>query len=155
MDRSLGKTFNHISRNIHWMIKHQLEPYGVGSGQHFFLFLLDRTPGITQNEVSNITDIDKATAAKGLAKLEQQGYIERFPDKGDRRIRRLYLTKEGKEVIPRIKESLTRVTEVCSTKLTEEELEMLFYLLDKVENSLSTYIDSHIQSSTNTDEENP
>lgn len=129
------------------MIKHQLEPYEVGSGQHFYLFLLDRTPGITQNEVSRGTGIDKATAAKGLAKLEQQGYIQRVPDKADRRVRRLYLTEKGKDIIPKVKESLARVTEVCSAELTQEELEQLFSLLDKVEHSLSTYIKHHIAAS--------
>ena len=153
-DRSLGKTINHISRNIHWMVKHQLEPYGVGSGQHFFLFLLDRSPGMTQNEVSVKTDIDKATAAKGLSKLEQQGYITRVPDERDRRIRRLYLTESGKEIIPKVKESLARVTEVGAAELTGEELEQLFSLLDTVENSLSTYITTCMKSSPDSDKGN-
>ncbi|MGE4585665.1 MAG: MarR family winged helix-turn-helix transcriptional regulator [Sphaerochaeta sp.] len=152
-DRSLGKTFNHISRNIHWVVKHQLERYGVGSGQHFFLFLLDQSPGITQNEVSRKTNIDKATAAKGLAKLDLQGYIKRVPDTEDRRLRRLYLTEKGKEIIPKIKESLAQVTEICSADLSEKELEVLFSLLDKVESSLSTYVDSHITSFLSIDKE--
>ena len=128
------------------MIKHDLEPYGIGSGQHFYLFLLDRSPGITQNEVSRGTDIDKATAAKGLAKLEQQGYIERIADDEDRRIRRLYLTEKGKAIIPRVTEGLMKITEVCSAELTGEELEQLFALLDKVEHSLSGYIETRMSS---------
>ena len=140
-ERSLGRQLSHISRNIRWLIQRDLETIGVGSGQHFFLHLVQRHPGITQNEVSRITDIDKATAAKGLAKLEQRGYLRRIPDRDDRRIRRLYLSEEGEAVMPQIEATLRRVTEVCSTDLSSEELEELFGLLDKVEASLGRYIE--------------
>ncbi len=124
------------------MIRHELDSYGVGSGQHFLLFLVHQHPGITQNEVSRKTGIDKATAAKGLARLEQLGYLERIPDRSDRRVRRLYLTGAGTSLIPAIKASFRQVTEVCSAELTEEELDELFRLLDKVEHSLSCHIQS-------------
>ena len=140
-ERSLGKQISHISRNIRRMIQRDLETIGVGSGQHFFLHLVQRHPGITQNEVSRITDIDKATAAKGLAKLEQRGYLRRIPDQDDRRIRRLYLSESGEAVMPQIEATLRRVTEVCSTDLSAEELEELFGLLDKVEASLGRYVE--------------
>jgi len=140
-ERSLGRQISHISRNIRWMVQRELEAIGVGSGQHFFLYLVQRHPGITQNEVSRITDIDKATAAKGLAKLEQRGYLRRIPDRDDRRIRRLYLSEEGEAVMPQIEATLRRVTEVCSTDLSAEELGELFRLLDKVEASLVRYIE--------------
>jgi len=140
--RSLGKTIHHISRGIHWMVKHQLDEYGVGSGQHFFLFLVDQQPGITQNEVSRKTDIDKATAAKGICRLEERGYIRRVPDQKDRRVRHLYLTERGKEIIPTIRNSFRKVTEICSAELTSGEQEQLFLLLHKVDHSLSTYIET-------------
>ena len=42
--------------------------------------------------------------------------------------------------MPQIEATLRRVTEVCSTDLSAEELEELFRLLDKVEASLELYI---------------
>ena len=140
-ERSLGKQISHISRNIRWMIQRDLEAIGVGSGPHFFLRLIQRYPGVTQKEVSRITDVDKATVAKGLAKLEQRGYLRRIPDRDDRRIRRLYLSEAGEAVMPQIEATLRRVTEVCSTDLSSEELEELFGLLDKVEAALGRYIE--------------
>ena len=139
-ERSLGKQISHISRDIRWMIQHELEPCGVGSGTHFFLHLIEQHPGITQNDLSGKTDIDKATAAKGLAKLEQQGYLQRIPDSEDGRVRRLYLTKAGKAIMPAIRATLRRVTEVCATDLSRKELDELFRLLDRVEAALGHYI---------------
>lgn len=139
-ERSLGKQISHISRNIRWMIQHELESCGVGSGTHFFLHLIEQHPGITQNELSRKTDIDKATAAKGLARLEQQGYLQRIPDTEDRRVRRLYLNDAGRAIMPDIQATLQRVTEVCSADLSQAELDELFRLLDQVEAALGRYI---------------
>ena len=140
-ERSIGKQISHIARNICWMIQRELETIGVGSGQHLFLRLIQRHPGITQKEVSRKINIGKATAAKGLAKLERCGYLRRFPDRDDRRLRRLYLSETGEAVMPQIQATLRRVTAVCSADLSSEELEQLFDLLDKVEASLGSYIE--------------
>ena len=99
----------------------------------------NRHPGSTQNEIAEI-DIDKATAAKGLAKLEQAGYLRRVPDQRDRRVRRMFLTTEGEAVIPKIEATLRKVTKVCASDLSENEVDELFRLLDKVEASLVDYI---------------
>lgn len=140
--RSLGKQISHIARNIRWMIQRDLENIGVGSGPHFFLHLIERNPGITQNDVSRLTDIDKATAAKGLAKLERLGYVQRKPAPDDRRVRQLYLTEAGQAVMPHIRDTLRHVTEVCAQDLSAGELDELFRLLGKVEASLGRYIES-------------
>jgi DNA-binding MarR family transcriptional regulator len=89
-----------------------------------------------------MTDIDKATAAKGLARLERIGYVRRQPAPRDRRVRQLFLTEAGQAVMPHIKATLRHVTEVCAEDLTAAELDELFRLLGKVEASLDRYIES-------------
>jgi DNA-binding MarR family transcriptional regulator len=138
--RSLGKQISYIARGIRWIVEHELAQLGVGSGTHFFLRVIHLNPGITQNELSEQTQIDKATAAKGLAKLGFLGYLTRVPDTKDRRFRRLYLTDAGKRVIPSIQATLRHVTEICAANLDDEELDELFALLDRVEDALSTHI---------------
>ena len=139
--RSLGKLISHIARNIRWMIQRDLEHIEVGSGPHFLLHLIDRKPGITQNELSRMTNIDKATAAKGLARLERLGFVQRQPAPHDRRVRQLYLTEAGRAVMPHIRDTLRHVTEVCAQDLTTAELDELFRLLGKVEASLGRHIE--------------
>lgn len=138
--RSLGKQINYLARGIRWVVEHELAPLGVGSGTHFFLRVIHQNPGITQNELSRRTQIDKATAAKGLARLESLGYLSRVPDTGDRRIRRLYLTKAGERIIPSVYATLRHVTGICSVNLDTGELDRLFALLDRVEGALSAHI---------------
>ena len=138
--RSLGRQISYIARSIRWIVEHELGQLGVGSGTHFFLRIIHLNPGITQNELSEQTQIDKATAAKGLAKLGSLGYLTRVPDTKDRRFRRLYLTDAGQRIIPSIHATLRRVTEICATNLNAKELGELFTLLDRVEAAVSTYI---------------
>jgi DNA-binding MarR family transcriptional regulator len=138
--RSLGKQISYIARGIRWIVEHELSQLGVGSGTHFFLRIIHLNPGITQNELSEKTQIDKATAAKGLAKLEFLGYLTRVPDTRDRRFRRLYLTDAGERIIPSIQATLRHVTGICATNLNAKELQELFALLDRVEDAVSTHI---------------
>jgi DNA-binding MarR family transcriptional regulator len=138
--RSLGKQINYIARSIRWIVEHELAQLGVGSGTHSFLRTIHSNPGITQNELSEQTQVDKATAAKGLAKLEALEYLTRVPDTKDRRIRRLYLTDAGERVIPTVHATLRHVTEICAANLYAREIDELFTLLDRVEEAVSKYI---------------
>ena len=138
--RSIGRKLSHISKSIQWIVRQELEPFGIGSGQHCFLMIAGNMPGITQNEISVRSGIDKATAAKGVFKLEKLGYLKRICDSNDKRVRRLYLTEKGKGVIPEIRKCLNHVTEICSDNLSPEEIDYLFKLLDKIEDSANNYL---------------
>ncbi len=140
-ERSLGRSINHISRLVHWLVRNELEAYGVGSGQHAIMVLVYRYPGITQNEISSKGCVDKATVAKGLAHLEKLSLLRREADPDDRRLRHVYLTDAGSELMPVIIACLRNVTDTCSAGLTPDETDVLFSLLDKVEHALVDYIE--------------
>jgi DNA-binding MarR family transcriptional regulator len=56
--------------------------------------------GKSQDELSALIKIDKATTARSLAKLEDKGYIIRKTDSADNRVRRVYLTGKAKKFAP-------------------------------------------------------
>ena len=113
-DRSLGRQINYLARAIRWIADAELKETGLSTATYTFLRVVHRNPGITQNALGEETQIDKATAAKGVAKLESIGYLKRVPDHHDGRVRRLHLTDVGKRVIPSVKAALRRVTEICA-----------------------------------------
>ncbi len=99
--KSFGKHITGIYRHLQIIINHDLNPFGLGSGQYvFFLGTLAQNEGISQKELSAIIKIDKTTTAKALKKLESEGYIFRQQDLDDKRYNRLYLTDKGTEFIP-------------------------------------------------------
>lgn len=88
-------TFNFRPAN-----NNRLNSYGVGSGQYIFISAIYKNPGISQKDLTNLIKIDRATTAKALLKLEQNGYIDIIKDEDDKRYHKLYLTKKGIDFIP-------------------------------------------------------
>ena len=138
--RSLGRQIHHIGRAIRWVADHELRETGLSTATYLLLRGIHDNPEMTQNELCEHSQVDKATVAKGVAKLESLGYVSRVVDSNDGRIRRLQLTDAGRRIIPSVHAALRRVTEICAADLTNAELEELLDLLDRVENALSTYV---------------
>ena len=138
--RSLGRQIHHIGRAIRWVADHELSETGLSTATYLLLQGIHDNPEMTQNELCEHSQVDKATVAKGVAKLESLGYVSRVVDSHDGRIRRLQLTDAGRRIIPSVHAALRRVTEICAADLTNAELQELFELLDRVENAISTYV---------------
>lgn len=59
------------------------------------LATLGRDPGLTQSELAERLDIEKAPLGLALVWLEQAGWIRRAPDPRDRRVRRVHLRERA------------------------------------------------------------
>ena len=88
---------NQASTFLNTHVKNQLIPFNLAPEQSLILFVLRLEDGLTQKEIGERLKKDKANMARMAYNLEQKGFIQRRPDAKDRRITRLYLTKEGKE----------------------------------------------------------
>jgi len=139
--RSLGRLFNHITRNIQQIVRRQLEDSGIGPGQYLYLHILSREEGITQYELTEKIGTDKATTAKAAAQLEKLGYIQRQQDTADRRQMRLFLTDKGRAFLPRLRHILRGITEICSADLSREVTDELFRLLKTMAASTGKRLD--------------
>jgi MarR family transcriptional regulator for hemolysin len=64
---------------------------GMTRAQWVILFWLDRQPGLSQKELSEILEVEPITVARLIDRLEARGMVERRPDPKDRRIWRLHL----------------------------------------------------------------
>jgi len=72
-----------------------LDDHTLGGGRYSFLFYLYHHNGATQDEISKDIEIDKASTARALRKLENGGFILRKTDEHDRRINHVFLTEKG------------------------------------------------------------
>ena len=57
-----------------------------------------RRPGVSQTELADMLEIDRASAGRMIDRMEKNGWVERRPDNGDRRINRLHLTADARKV---------------------------------------------------------
>ncbi len=64
---------------------------GMTRAQWAILIWLERQPGISQKELSELLEVEPITVARLIDRLETRGMVERRPDPRDRRIWRLHL----------------------------------------------------------------
>lgn len=75
---------------------------GLTRAQWAILVKLQRTPGLSQNELAALLEVEPITVGRLVDKLEGRGLLKRHPDPKDRRIWRLALTPKAKPVLDQI-----------------------------------------------------
>ncbi|MGC5770753.1 MarR family winged helix-turn-helix transcriptional regulator [Paenibacillus pabuli] len=137
---SYGKYISAIYRYQQILISSELAPYRIGSGQYLILMAIAHKESITQKALSEELLLDKTTITKAIAKLEAEGYVRREPDPADNRYHLLYLTEEGGDVIPKVKEALNRVSNQSLVGINEDEYALMLSLLKKVLGNMSELV---------------
>jgi len=133
--RSFGKHVTGIYRHLQIIINHDLNPYGLGSGQYTFLGTIAEHEGISQKELSALIQIDKTTTAKAIKKLEEEDYIYRLHDPNDKRVNQLFLTEKGQEFIPILRGKLQNITKILTTNMDKAQQEVAFESLQLMMNN--------------------
>jgi MarR family transcriptional regulator for hemolysin len=101
--RSLRTRFDQKARASHAMTR----------AQWIILSRLDRQPGMSQNELAAICEVEPITVARLVDRLEARGLVERRNDPADRRIRRLHLLPAAKPIV----ETIHRAREVMNARI--------------------------------------
>lgn len=129
---SLIKLNSKIFRNNQIYLEKVLKKYDLGSGAYPYLLILDKTEGISQSKISCELNHDKAMSARTITKLIDLNYIYRLADKSDCRAYKLYLTEKAKGIIPEIKKEISKLINLITEGLNEEEKKITVSSLDKI-----------------------
>jgi MarR family transcriptional regulator for hemolysin len=97
-DSYIGYMLSDVARLIRTIFDRRVRDIGLTRGQWLVLTRVYRRPGISQTELSEMLEIDRASAGRMIDRMERNGWVERRPDRGDRRINRLHLTDEARKV---------------------------------------------------------
>ena len=123
-----------LYRNTQKYYDHVLAQYDMGSGQLIFLLYINEHKGVTMQDVTNATQVDKGTTTKSIQRLIDQGYIQARQDENDKRVKRLYTTDKVADVVNSIYEYRNK----CRTILAEDtDFSVFEILLDKVAHNSS------------------
>ncbi|MDB5739086.1 MAG: MarR family transcriptional regulator [Alphaproteobacteria bacterium] len=76
--------------------------YGMTRAQGVILARLSRSPGMTQNEMAGVCEVEPITVGRLVDRLEARGLLERRLDPADRRIRRLHLLPAAEPILTEI-----------------------------------------------------
>jgi MarR family transcriptional regulator, transcriptional regulator for hemolysin len=75
---------------------------GMTRAQWVILARLSRQPGLSQNEMAAICEVEPITVGRLIDRLEARGFVERRADPDDRRIRRLHLLPAAQPILGEI-----------------------------------------------------
>ena len=76
---------------------------GVTRAQWKVLFKLSRMPGLRQNELADLLDIEPITLSRIIDRVEEAGLVERVADPADRRAWRLHVTARAQPLIAKLR----------------------------------------------------
>ena len=91
LDRDFVIVLNDVARRMRTRFDQWARSYGMTRAQGLILTRLDRHPGLSQNELAVMCEVEPITVGRLVDRLEARGFLERRADPADRRIRRLHL----------------------------------------------------------------
>ncbi|HEX7775118.1 MAG TPA: MarR family transcriptional regulator [Parvibaculum sp.] len=138
--RTFGWTLHDVFRLFQRSWNHRLHESGAGisPAQSRALTALYKQDGLTQTELADEVEMEKAPLGRLLDRLEEQGFVERRSDPADRRVRRVYQTEKAKGLEEPMWSVARGMFDSALQGLTPEELTTLLTLLDRLKQNLLT-----------------
>jgi MarR family transcriptional regulator, transcriptional regulator for hemolysin len=120
----LGFLIHDVSRLRRTVVDKALRPLGVTRSQWWVLANLSRHNGggMMQTELSKVMDVGKVTLGGLIDRLEASGYVERQPEPGDRRAKRVVMTPKGIKLLGRIQKIGTVVNAEIMTGISTNDI---------------------------------
>jgi len=103
-ERDLLFLLNDVARLLRVDADKRARAHGMTRAQWGILIWLERQPGISQKELSELLEVEPISVARLIDRLEARGMVERRPDPRDRRIWRLHLSPPAHAVLLDINE---------------------------------------------------
>jgi len=111
--------------------------YGMTRAQGVILARLARQPGMTQNEMAGLCEVEPITVGRLVDRLEARGLLERRLDPSDRRIRRLHLLPAAEPILKEIQRYKEELFRDVTADLDEQTVELVTNALLKMKTQLT------------------
>jgi MarR family transcriptional regulator for hemolysin len=114
-DRDLMFLLNDVARLLRTRFDQRARARGMTRAQWVILARVDAKPGLSQNELAALLEVEPISVGRLVDRLELRGLVERRPDPADRRIRRLHLLPDAAPIL----EEIAKAREVLGAELLE------------------------------------
>lgn len=121
MEKELGILYRQIAKKHRDTVQGYLDGFNLYIGQPRFLFELEKSPGISQTELTERLDVSKETVSVTLKRLEHTEFIERLASSEDKRCKLLYLSEKGMAVVGELKKNYNHINNGMFAFLSSED----------------------------------
>lgn len=120
----IGFLVHDVSRMRRTVYDQVMRPLGVTRAQWWVLANLSRRPsgGMTQTELAQLLDVGRVTVGGLIDRLEASGHVERRFDPEDRRLRRIFITRRGDQVLEKMQAVADDLHRLIFKDLSEEQI---------------------------------
>src|ERR1700692_2769460 len=120
-ERHIGFLISDRARLMRPAFDRRVRRLGLTRSQWLVINRLHRRPGATQSELAEMLEVEKATAARMIDRMEKKGWVVRRPDAADRRWNRLHLTAEAELLQVQLAEISDRTVDDALALLSARE----------------------------------
>lgn len=124
--------FSIINKRIRLKINEHLQETTLNEANFYYLIILDEQPGLSQSELTQQVNQDQSVVTRHVNHLVNDGWLEKQPNRHDRRQSQLYLTSMAHDFIPKLETIIDDVSNEMLEELTAEETDQLYALLQKI-----------------------
>ena len=133
---SAGYLANHMARLFAQGLQARIKPLGLTTGTFPALLELWEEDGLTQKELVERLDIEQATMANTLRRMERDGLVRRSPHPVDRRARQIWLTPRARSLRDDALAAATAQNEVALAGLAAHERRHFIQLMTRTIRSM-------------------
>jgi DNA-binding MarR family transcriptional regulator len=122
-DLRLGYLIHDVSRLRRMMFDRALAPLGITRSQWWVLAFISRKDGLPQTQLANELDVGKVAVGALIDRLEASGFVIRQADPIDRRVKRVFVTKQARGFLERIRKETDKFNAQITNGIDRGQLE--------------------------------
>ncbi len=131
-NESAGYLANHMARLFAQGLSARIKPLGIVPGQFPALLALWEQDGLTQKELVDRLDIEQATMANTLSRMERDGLIRRTRHPADARAQQIWLTAAARSMRQAAQDAAIRQNSQALSDLSAAERKQFIDLMTRV-----------------------
>ncbi|WP_063194021.1 MarR family transcriptional regulator [Bradyrhizobium sp. AT1] len=122
-DLRLGYLIHDVSRLRRMMFDRALAPLGITRSQWWVLAFISRKDGLPQTQLANELDVGKVAVGALIDRLESSGFVVRQADPVDRRVKRVYVTKQARGFLEKLRKETDKFNARIVNGIDRKQLE--------------------------------
>jgi MarR family transcriptional regulator, transcriptional regulator for hemolysin len=122
-DLRLGYLIHDVSRLRRMMFDRDLAPLGITRSQWWVLAFISRKDGLPQTQLANELDVGKVAVGALIDRLETSGFVIRQADPVDRRVKRVYVTKQARGFLEKLRKETDKFNAKIVNGIDRKQLE--------------------------------
>lgn len=147
LGREIGQTAKCYFKAINEIFKeHEVS---LSAEQGILMFHINHNEGISQNALADHMMKDKPSITRAVDQLEQMGFVMRVADPRDRRVKLLYMSPQGKKIMPDFLKLAVKLEEDATSGISPEDLTTMLKTLLKIRENLEKLNKNDLVSANN------